>query len=146
MQNSITLESLSIGQEHTKIQTVSVEAIEAFAAVSGDRNPIHLDPAYAETTPFKGIIAHGLLAGSYISAVLGNEFPGNGAIYISQSLNFLRPVRPGSELTIRVRVEAIDLKTGYVTLDTLCTVDGKKVLNGQAVVMVPRANAPVSGS
>lgn len=132
------LEALSIGQNAEQRHIVTAAVIEAFAAVSGDTNPIHLDEAYAAATPFQGRIAHGMLAGAYISAVLGTILPGPGAIYLSQSLSFRRPVRIGDEVTARVTVTAIDPVKARVTLSTVCTVAGKPVVVGEAVAAVLR--------
>lgn len=115
--------------------------VQAFAAVSGDHNPVHLDQAYAETTPFKGRIAHGMLSAAYISALLGTELPGPGAIYLSQTLDFKRAVRIGDALTVRARVEAIDEKSGQVTLSTGCWLGRRVAVDGTAQVMVPRRPA-----
>jgi len=134
-------EDLSVGDSAEITRTVTQEVIEAFAAVSTDSNPVHLDAAYAEGTPFKGRIAHGMLSGAYISAVIGMQLPGPGTIYLSQSLRFRRPVRPGDEVTARVTVEALDPKRGEVTLSTVCEVAGKRVVEGEAVVLAPRREA-----
>jgi 3-hydroxybutyryl-CoA dehydratase len=135
------LEDLSVGQSAQSVHIVTDADIRGFAEVSGDRNPVHLDEAYAEATRFKGRIAHGMLAAGYISALLGNELPGAGAIYVSQSLNFKRPVRIGDEVTTRVTIAAIDDARALVTVSTACTVRGKAVLDGEAVVMVARREA-----
>lgn len=136
--NGLCLEDLSVGQSAEISHTVTDQDITAFAAVSGDRNPVHLDEAYAAKTPFKGRIAHGMLSAGYISAVLGMRLPGPGAIYISQTMSFKRPVRIGDEVTTRATVTAIDTERARVTLSTVCEVAGKPVVEGEAVVMVPR--------
>ncbi len=102
------LEDLEIGQTAELRRTVTEHDIEAFAEVTGDENPVHLDEAYAAATQFKGRIAHGMLSAGYISAVLGTQLPGPGAIYVSQTLNFRRPVRIGDEVTAEVKVTSID--------------------------------------
>jgi 3-hydroxybutyryl-CoA dehydratase len=135
------LEDLSVGQSAERRHLVTDAVIRAFAEVSGDENPLHLDDAFALTTPFKGRVAHGMLAGAYISAVLGTSLPGPGAVYLSQSLSFRRPVRPGDEVTALVTVSAIDEAKGWVTLSTVCKVAGKAVVTGQAVVVVSRRGA-----
>jgi 3-hydroxybutyryl-CoA dehydratase len=132
------LEDLEIGQTAERRRTVTAADIGAFAEVTGDANPVHLDEAYAAATPFGGRIAHGLLTAGYISAVLGTELPGAGAIYVSQTLNFRRPVRIGDEVSAHVKVAAIDAARARVTLETVCVVAGKTVLDGEAVVIVPR--------
>lgn len=131
-------EDLNVGQSAEITRTVDAPDIEAFAAVSGDVNPVHLDAAYAEGTPFKGRIAHGMLSAAYISAVLGTRLPGPGAIYLSQSLRFRRPVKIGDTVTARVTVQVLDERRAHVTFATLCQVDGRTVVDGEAVVMVPR--------
>ena len=131
-------DELSLGQSAEISQVVGAADIEAFAAVSGDVNPVHLDEAYARATPFGGRIAHGMLAAAYISAVIGNRLPGPGAIYLSQSLRFRRPVKIGDQVTARVTVKALDAEKGHVTFETVCLVAGKSVVEGEALIMVPR--------
>jgi 3-hydroxybutyryl-CoA dehydratase len=135
------LEDLSVGQTAERRHTVSEADIAAFAAVSGDTNPVHLDAAYAARTRFGSRIAHGMLAASYLSAVLGVDLPGPGAIYLSQSLRFRRPVRIGDEVVARVTIAAIDAERGRVNLETVCVVGDKSVVEGEAVVMVERRSA-----
>jgi 3-hydroxybutyryl-CoA dehydratase len=132
----LRLEDLSVGQSAETVHTVTEADIAAFAAVSGDTNPLHMDEAYAATTPFKGRIAHGMLGASYISAILGNDLPGPGSVYLNQSLRFRRPIRIGDVVTARVSVAAIDAEKARVTLETLCLVDGKAAIEGEAMVMV----------
>ena len=132
------LEDLSVGQSAQLVRTVAEADIVAFAAVTGDTNPVHLDADYAATTPFGERIAHGMLSAGYISAVLGTTLPGPGAVYLSQNLKFKRPVKIGDEVTARVTVGEIDATKARVTLATVCLVNGKPVVDGEAVVMVPR--------
>ncbi|MDO9431374.1 MAG: MaoC family dehydratase [Pseudomonadota bacterium] len=134
----IFFEDLTIGQSAETTKIVGAADVEAFAAVSGDTNPVHLDEAYAMTTPFQGRIAHGMLSGAYISAMLGTKLPGPGAIYLTQSLRFRRPVKIGDPVVTRVTVQALDERRAHATLTTICQVDGKTVVDGEAVVMVPR--------
>lgn len=140
--SGVYLEDLSIGQSAQVVRQVTAADVVSFATVTGDDNPIHLDEAYASATPFKGRIAHGMLSAGYISAVLGTRLPGPGAIYVSQTLSFRRPVRIGDRVAAEVTVSAIDLERGRVTFGTQCTVDGKTVVDGEAVVIVPRRPAP----
>ena len=135
------LEDLEVGQSAELTRTVQDGDLAAFAAVTGDDNPVHLDEAYAATTPFKGRIAHGMLSASYISAVMANRLPGPGTIYISQTLSFRRPVRIGDAVTATVKVSAIDAARGRVTLATEARVAGKVVVEGEAVVAPPRRPA-----
>ena len=136
--NGFCLEDLSVGQTAETAHTVTDGDIRAFAAVSGDNNPVHLDEDYAAATPFKTRIAHGMLSAGYISAMLGTTLPGPGAIYLSQTMYFKRPVRIGDEVTTRATVSAIDAEKARVTLATVCEVAGKPVVEGEAVVMGPR--------
>lgn len=131
-------EDLTIGQSATASRTVSEADVVAFAAVSGDANPVHLDADYAATTPFKQRIAHGMLTASFISALIAGRLPGPGAVYISQTLSFRRPVLFGAEVATTVTVIALDPAKARATLACVCSVDGKAVLEGEAVVMVPR--------
>jgi len=135
------LEELSVGQTAELERYVSEEAVNAFAAISGDTNPLHLDEEFARTTAFGTRVAHGMLSGSYISAVLGAHLPGPGGVYVSQTLSFKRPVHIGDEVIARVTVQDIDLRKGHVTLKTACLVKGKVVVQGEAVVVVPRRAA-----
>lgn len=131
-------EDLEVGQTAEASRVVRAEDIDAFAQVSGDDNPIHLDDAYASTTSFGGRVAHGMLSAAFISAVIGRQLPGPGAIYLTQSLRFRAPVRPGDEVTVRVTVQSKNDRRGMVTLDTACQVGGRTVVDGEALVMVPR--------
>ncbi len=135
------LEDLSLGQSAELVRTVDEAAIVAFAQVTGDENPVHLDEAYAATTAFKTRIAHGMLSAGYISAVIGTKLPGPGAIYMSQALKFKRPVKIGDVVTARATITAIDAEKGRVTLETVCEVASKAVLEGEALIMVPRRPA-----
>lgn len=134
-------DELSVGQSAETSRVVGAADIEAFAEVSGDHNPVHLDDAYAKTTPFGERIAHGMLSGAYISALLGTRLPGPGAIYLSQSLRFRRPVKIGDLVQSRVTVKSLDADRGHVTLTTVCEVNGKAVVEGEALVIAPRRNA-----
>ena len=132
------LEDLSVGQSAELTMTVSEKGIESFAEVTGDVNPVHLDEAYAATTPFKTRIAHGMLSAGYISAVIGTKLPGPGAIYVGQTLRFKRPVKIGDEVTARCAITEIDQEKARITLETVCSVGDKAVVEGEATIMVPR--------
>jgi 3-hydroxybutyryl-CoA dehydratase len=132
------LEDLSVGQSAELVRTVVETDIVAFAEVTGDTNPVHLDADYAATTSFGQRIAHGMLSAGYISAVLGTQLPGPGAVYLSQSLKFKRPVKIGDAVTAIATVTEINAAKAQVTLSTVCKVNGKAVVDGEALVMVPR--------
>lgn len=139
--HGLYFDELSVGQSAEITQVVGGGDIDAFAALSGDTNPLHLDEAYARTTTFGGRIAHGMLAAAYLSAVIGTKLPGPGVIYLKQSMRFRRPVKIGDPVTARVTVEALDTRRGHATLATVCQVNGKTVVDGEALVMVPRRTA-----
>ncbi len=134
------IEDLTVGQRETFGKTVTEADIVLYAGISGDTNPMHLNEEYAGESMFKGRIAHGMLTASFISAVLGARMPGPGAIYLSQTLKFRAPVRPGDTVTAVCEVTAIDLEKRRVTLKTQCLVKGKPVIDGEAVVMPPSRN------
>jgi 3-hydroxybutyryl-CoA dehydratase len=131
-------EDLSEGQTAELTRVASASIVEAFAELSGDLNPLHLDETYAKGTAFGQRIAHGMLAAAYISAVLGTRLPGPGGVYLKQSLSFRRPVHLGDQVTARVRIKALDPRRAHVTMATMCEVNGKTALDGEALIMVPR--------
>lgn len=130
-------EDLEPGMEASFQKLVTEADITAFAEVTGDKNPVHLDADYAAGTMFKERIAHGMLTASYISAVLGMKLPGPGVIYISQTLNFRAPVKIGQTVTAKVRVAELFPAKRRALLDCICTADGKTVLEGEAMLLVP---------
>ena len=134
---TIVIEELEVGMLRSLTKEVTDLDIELFAQVSTDRNPVHLDDAYAMDTIFEGRIAHGMLTAGLISAVIGEQLPGHGTVYLGQTLKFLAPVRPGDVVTAEVVVKEIDHAKRRVTLDTRCLVAGKPVLKGEAVVLAP---------
>jgi 3-hydroxybutyryl-CoA dehydratase len=125
--------NLTIGEEATLSKMISDGDIRMFAQVTGDTNPLHLDDEYARGTRFGGRIAHGMLAASLVSAVLGTRLPGPGAVYLSQQLRFLAPVRPGDTVTARVEVTEWDSTTGLITMLTqVFNQEGVMVVTGKA--------------
>jgi 3-hydroxybutyryl-CoA dehydratase len=131
------VEDITVGQTASYAKTVTEADIVLFAGVSGDTNPVHLNQDFAAKTMFKGRIAHGMLSAGFISTVLGTRLPGPGAIYLSQSLRFKAPVRPGDTVVARATVTAIVPDKRRVTLATTCQVGDTVVIEGEAVVMVP---------
>lgn len=134
-------EDLEVGQEASLSNTVTEDVINAFADVSGDRNPVHLNEAYAASTMFKGRIAHGMLSAAYISAVFGMKLPGPGAIYISQTLAFKAPVKIGDTVVTTVKLVELIPEKKRARFETVCTVGGKPVLTGEAQLMIPNRPA-----
>ncbi|MDX6383258.1 MAG: 3-hydroxybutyryl-CoA dehydratase [Blastocatellia bacterium] len=129
--------NLKVGDTASLTKTITDADIRAFAELSGDRNPIHLDDEYAAHTRFGRRIAHGMLAASLISTVLGTELPGVGTLYLSQNTRFVAPVYPGDTVTARVTVTKIRDDKPIVTLETICeNQDGELLIKGEAVVLV----------
>lgn len=137
----VYFEDLSVGEEASLSHTVSEGDINAFAEVTGDKNPVHLDAEYAAKTIFKQRIAHGMLSAGFISAVFGMKLPGPGAIYISQTLNFKAPVKIGDTVVTTVTVSELMAEKKRAKFACVCTVDGKPVVEGEAVLMVPKKPA-----
>ena len=136
------LEELVIGMVAEKRVTVTDERIAQFAEASDDFNPVHVDEAFASKTAYRGRIAHGLLSASFGSAVVGTILPGAGAIYLSQTLAFHRPVRPGDVVMTRITVTAIDETTARVVLRGEAFVGDDLIMDGEATVRVPRRRRP----
>ncbi|MBY8974489.1 MaoC family dehydratase [Rhodobacteraceae bacterium NNCM2] len=134
---TICIEDLEIGMSRSVEKTITDTDIRMFADVSTDHNPVHLDEEYAQETMFGGRIAHGMLTASLISAVIGEQLPGHGTIYMGQSLKFLAPVFPGDHVVAEVSVATIDHAKRRVTLDCVCRVGQKAVLKGEAMVLAP---------
>ena len=130
------LEELEIGLSAQTVKLVTEADIQAFAEVSGDFNPVHMDEDFARRTPFRGRIAHGALTASLISGVLGNQLPGPGAIFLGLNMRFALPTRIGDEVTTRVTVKAVDLKSRKAIMDCVCMADGKELMRAEAEVMV----------
>jgi 3-hydroxybutyryl-CoA dehydratase len=131
--------TLQIGATASRTKTITDADVRAFAELSGDFSPIHVDDEYAATSRFGRRIAHGILTGSLISAVLGNDLPGPGTIYLSQSFQFKAPVFPGDTITARVELTAYREEKRIATFRTTCTnQDGGVVLEGEAVVIAPK--------
>ncbi|MDR2031906.1 MAG: MaoC family dehydratase [Azoarcus sp.] len=131
-------EDLKEGQTASIARTVSEADILAFAGVSGDTNPVHVDEEFATSTMFKGRIAHGMLSAAYISTVLGTKLPGPGAIYLSQTVKFKAPVRIGDTVVARATITALDPAKRRVTLSTTCTVGEAEVTTGEAQILLPK--------
>jgi acyl dehydratase len=128
--------TIAIGDSAERTRTISDIDIAAFAAASGDENPVHTDAAYAATTRFGRPIAHGMLSASLVSAVLGNDLPGPGSIYLSQTLSFKAPVYAGDTITARVECIRYREDKHIATFSTTVTnQDGVLVLEGEAVIL-----------
>ncbi|MCG8695213.1 MAG: MaoC family dehydratase [Minwuiales bacterium] len=132
------LEDLSVGMTAVYSRTITEADIAMFAGASGDTNPIHFDEEFAQSSPFKGRIAHGMLTASFLSTVFGTKLPGPGCIYLSQTLKFTAPVRAGETVVARVEIDDIDTEKKRVHFVCTCTVGETVVVKGDATIMVPR--------
>ena len=131
-------EDLQVGQTASMGKTITDADILLFAAVSLDTNPVHMDAEAAAASVFKERVAHGMLSAGLISAVMGTRLPGNGTVYLEQTLRFRRPVRIGDTVTATVEVTSLDAAKRQATLRTVCKARGKVVIDGEAVVL-PRS-------
>ena len=134
---TICIEDIEMGMTRYVRKVITDQDIEKFAEISTDHNPVHLDDEYARDTIFEGRIAHGMLTAGLVSAVIGEQLPGHGTIYMSQSLKFLAPVRPGDLVHAEVKVIDMVIDKRRVKLDCRCEVNGKNVLVGEAMVLAP---------
>ena len=134
---TICIEDIEMGMTRYVRKVITDQDIEKFAEISTDHNPVHLDDEYARDTIFEGRIAHGMLTAGLVSAVIGEQLPGHGTIYMSQNLKFLAPVRPGDLVHAEVQVIDMVIDKRQVKLDCRCEVNGKNVLVGEAMVLAP---------
>ena len=134
---TLYFEDLTVGMTETYSKTVRSSDVVGFAEITGDRNPIHLSEHFAAKTPFKGRIAHGLYTASLVSAVIGTRLPGPGAIYVSQTLKFLAPVKIGDTVEAIVEVTELIPSRQRARLSCKCKVGATVVLEGEAVVKIP---------
>ena len=134
-----TIDELNAGDHAELVRVVADEDIAGFIGAVGDYNPVHSDPAYAATTMFKSPIAPGIFTAGLISAVVGTMLPGPGAIYLSQTLKFMKPVFAGDRITARVEIAEVIRERNRIRLATACTNQrGEEVLSGEAWVMPSR--------
>ncbi|HTO82893.1 MAG TPA: MaoC family dehydratase [Methylomirabilota bacterium] len=135
---TLYFDDLSVGMTETYAKTVKSSDVVGFAEITGDRNPIHLSEHFAAKTPFKSRIVHGLYTAGLISAVIGTRLPGPGAVYVSQTLRFLAPVKIGDTVEARVEVVELVAERQRARLGCQCRVGDTVVLEGEAVVKIPR--------
>jgi len=140
--NGYTIHDLTVGQCASFTKTVTESDVYTYAGVTGDLNPAHINHEYARTTQFGVRIAHGMLSAGFISAVLGTQLPGPGAIYLSQTVKFLAPVCFGDTVTAAVTVKELNPERNRVVLDTICTnQNGTVVIAGEAVIAPRKVTA-----
>lgn len=131
------IEDLKVGMSASYSQTISDSDIKSFAGISGDRNPVHMDKEYAENSRFKKRIAHGMISSSFFSALFGTKLPGEGCVYVSQTLKFRKPVYIDDTVTATVVIERIDTEKRRVFFNTFCKVGRHKVITGEAEIYIP---------
>ncbi len=132
------IDELEVGMSRYLEKKIDDEVIHAFAVLSSDHNPMHMDEEYASGTPFKGRIAHGMIGAGLISAVIGEQLPGHGTVYLRQDLKFTAPVRPNDVVRAEVTIHDIDIRTRRVGLDCICRVGDTVVITGKALVLASR--------
>jgi 3-hydroxybutyryl-CoA dehydratase len=138
VEHGLAFEDLRVGMSARQERLVDDPLVRQFSALSGDDNPVHLDEEFARHTRFGGRIAQGMLGATFISAVIGSRLPGHGVIYLSQSLKFLAPVRIGDRVVTEATVTELRPDKARAVMRTLCRVGDKLVIDGEALVMVPR--------
>ncbi len=131
------IDDLEVGMSASYSQTISEADIKQFAGFSGDRNPVHLDEEYAQASRFKQRIAHGMISSSFFSALFGTKLPGEGCVYVSQSLKFRKPVYIDDTVTATVVIERIEKDKRRVFFNTYCKVGRQKVITGEAEIYIP---------
>lgn len=136
---AVPIEKISVGMTASYSQTITDTDIKCFAGMSGDHNPVHLDKEYAESSRYGKRIAHGLMTASFFSALFGTKIPGPGCLYVSQSLNFKRPVYIDDTVTAIIEVKKVDLEKNRVFFNTTCRVKNKIVTTGEAEIFIPKA-------
>lgn len=134
---AIPIEQITPGMKVSYSQTITDGDIKSFAGLSGDHNPVHVDAEYAEQSRFGKRIAHGLMSAGFFSALFGTKLPGPGCVYVSQNLNFLRPVYIDDTVTAEVVVTGVNLEKRRVQFETTCRVKGKRVISGSAEIYIP---------
>jgi 3-hydroxybutyryl-CoA dehydratase len=137
MKDSYKIEEITLGMTASMTHLVTEEDVRNFAEVSGDHNPVHLDEEYARQSRFGRRIAHGLFGASFFSGLFGTRLPGRGCVYAAQNLKFRRPVYIGDTVTATITVLAVDVAKKRISFSTICAVDGKEVIIGDAEIFIP---------
>jgi len=139
----MNINEIKVGMSESYSQTITDADVKSFAGISGDRNPVHMSDEYAQNSRYKKRIAHGMISASFFSALFGTKLPGNGCVYVNQSLNFKRPVYIGDTVTAIIIVTAIDEIKNRVFFDTICKVKNKTVIDGTAELYIPKEKCEV---
>lgn len=134
------IENIKVGMTESYSQTITDADVKGFAGLSGDRNPVHMDEHYAQSSRFKRRIAHGMLSTSFFSALFGTKLPGEGCVYVSQNVIFKKPVYVGDTVVATIEVTGVDIDKRRVYFDTYCKVGKSKVITGNAEIYMPEIN------
>lgn len=135
---SIPFEDIRPGMAVSYSQTITDADIKAYAGLSGDHNPVHVSSEYAASSRFGKRIAHGLMSAGFFSALFGMRLPGPGCVYVSQSLNFKRPVYIDDTVVATIKVTSVNAAQRRVFFETVCTARGKVVISGEAEIYIPK--------
>ena len=135
--NCVDLNDIEVGMYATYSQTITDADVKAYAGMSGDHNPVHVSEEYAKSSRFKKRIVHGMISSSFFSALFGTKLPGEGCVYVAQSLKFLRPVYIDDTVLAKVTVTSIDESKKRVFFRTTCEVKGKLAIDGEAEIFIP---------
>lgn len=133
----IPIEEIKVGDSAEITKCMSFDMVKAFAEISEDFNPVHLDPGYASKSRYKAQIIHGLMASSLFSGLFGTELPGEGCVYKSQNIRFKRPIYVGDQLTAKVEVVNVDINKKIISFTTRCFVNNKVMIDGESEIFVP---------
>jgi len=133
----VPIEEIAVGDSAEITKRMSLEMVTAFAGISEDFNPVHLDAEYASKSRYKAQIIHGLMASSLFSGLFGTELPGEGCVYKSQNIRFKRPIYVGDEVTARIEVVDVDISKKVISFTTRCLVNGKVMIDGESEIFVP---------
>ena len=131
------IEEIEIGMVASYSQTITDSDVKGFSGISGDKNPVHMSDEYAQSSRYKKRIAHGLLSASFFSSLFGTRLPGEGCVYVSQNLQFKRPVYIGDTVVATVEVIRVDCKNRRAFFKTICKVKNKVVIDGEAEIYIP---------
>jgi len=133
----LDLSEVAVGNFAEIEKKMTLKMVKSFASISNDFNPLHLDEKYAANSRYKGLIIHGLMATSLFSGLFGTKLPGEGCVYKSQNVRFIRPIYVGDLVNARVEVTEVNIKKKLISFSTRCFVNGKKMIDGESQVFVP---------
>jgi 3-hydroxybutyryl-CoA dehydratase len=136
---NLSFDKLEVGMEASITRTIETQDVKTFAELSGDTNPVHTDPEFAAKTQFQQPIVHGLHSATFFSAIFGTLLPGPGSVYISQSLQFKRPIYVGDTVTATVSIQSIDPEKRRIFFRTICRARQRVMINGEAEIYMPES-------